>query len=77
MAFPPFNANMALLMGVTMGLVHGVIAATTPIGLAILVIPVASSRSMIPLDFLPFRLFQMIRALPLFLVPLWAPFSTW
>lgn len=33
MALPHLRANIALLIGVTIGLVHGVIAATTPTGL--------------------------------------------
>ena len=70
MAFRPFRANMALHMGVTDGLVVGVMAATTPTGLAIFTVPAAGFRSMIPTDFLPFRLFQMMLALPRFLATL-------
>src|SRR5665648_974127 len=66
MAFQTLSANMILLMVVTIGLVHGVIAATTPIGLATFVIPVSSSLSIIPLDFFPFRLFQIIFVFCLF-----------
>ena len=58
---------MALHMGVTIGLVTGVTAPTTPIGFATNTRLVAASSSMIPRDFLSFRLFQITLALPLFL----------
>ncbi len=45
------SANIALLIGVTIGFVQGVIAATTPTGLATFVIPVSLSISIIPTDF--------------------------
>ena len=69
-AFPHLRANMELLIGVTIGFVQGLIAATTHIGLATLVIPVVSSVSRIPRDFLPRRLFQTIPAFCLFLANL-------
>ena len=57
------TANMAFDIGVTTGFVTGVSAATTPTGLAILVMPVAGSRLMTPTDGLPRRLFQITDAL--------------
>jgi hypothetical protein len=39
--FLPFNANMTLHIGVTIGLVLGVAAATTPLGFAISTMPAA------------------------------------
>ena len=60
MALPHLRANIVLLIGVTIGFVHGVMAATTPTGFAILVIPVVSSVSRMPRDFLPLRLFHTI-----------------
>ena len=66
-ALPVLSANIALHMGVTMGLVTGVTAPTTPIGLATKTMLVSASSPMMPRDFLSFRLFQMTRALPLFL----------
>ena len=56
---------MALHIGVTIGLVTGHTAATTPIGFAIIMRFSSSSSPMMPRDFLPLRLFQMTRALPL------------
>ena len=51
MALPPFRAIMALLTGVADGLVDGVIAPTTPTGLAYSTRPFAGFSSMIPVDF--------------------------
>ena len=51
MALRPLMAIIALLTGVAPGLVEGVIAPTTPIGLANLTMPRLSSRSMLPTDF--------------------------
>ena len=48
MALRPLIANIALLTGVAPGLVEGVIAATTPTGLAYLTMPRAVSSSMMP-----------------------------
>ena len=69
-AFPAFRANIALHMGVTMGLVTGQTAATTPMGLATKIRPASSSSPMMPRDFLPLRLFQITRALPFALATL-------
>src|SRR5213078_949787 len=66
-ALPVFTANMTLHIGVTTGFVTGVTAATTPMGLATNTIFVSASSPMMPRDFLSLRLFQMTRALPLFL----------
>ena len=63
-ALPALSANIALHIGVTMGLVTGHTAATTPIGLATNTRLASASSPMIPRDFLPLRLFQMTRALP-------------
>src|SRR5829696_4585036 len=52
-------------LGVTMGFVTGHTAATTPIGFATIMRFASSSSPMMPRDFLPLRLFQMTRALPL------------
>ncbi len=67
MGLRPLRANMALDMQVTMGLVMGVMAPTTPTGLPTLMTPVPCSRSMMPTDFLSRRDHQMILALFLFL----------
>ena len=56
MAFLVLRAKIIFDIGVTIGLVIGVIPATTPFGLAISINPVFSSISMIPMDFLPLRL---------------------
>ena len=77
MAFLPFTANMALLIGVTVVLVKGVIAATTPMGLATFTIPVFSSLSMMPTLFFPFRLFQMMERKLLRLIMNPAMTATW
>ena len=66
-ALPVLIANIALHIGVTIGLVTGVTAPTTPIGLATNTMFDSRSSPMMPRDFLSLRLFQMIRALPLFL----------
>ena len=65
-ALPVLSANIALHIGVTIGLVTGVTAPTTPMGLATKIRLVSRSSSMMPRDFLSLRLFQMTRALPLF-----------
>src|SRR5665213_636513 len=65
-ALPALSANIALHIGVTVGLVTGVTAPTTPIGLATNTRFVSASSPMMPRDFLSFRLFQMTRALLLF-----------
>ena len=70
MALRPFRANMALHMGVTMGLVVGVMAPTTPMGLATSVRPSSGSWRMIPTLLPPFMSLQITRALPLFLLTL-------
>ena len=66
-AFPHLRANIALLIGVTIGFVQGVTAATTPIGFATLVIPVVISVSRMPLDLFPLREFHIILDFCLFL----------
>ena len=80
-AFPAFRANIALHIGVTMGLVTGQTAATTPMGLATKIRLASSSSPMMPRDFLPLRLFQITRALPLALATLSSyvprPVSLW
>ena len=63
-ALPALSANIALHIGVTMGLVTGHTAPTTPIGLATSTRLASASSPMIPRDGLPLRLFQMTRALP-------------
>src|SRR5690606_36898616 len=50
MALPPLSAIMALLTGVADGFVDGVIAATTPTGLAYLTMPFSGISSMMPVD---------------------------
>ena len=50
MALPPFSAIMALLTGVADGLVEGVMAPTTPTGLAYLTMPFSGISSMMPVD---------------------------
>ena len=45
-------------------MVTGQTAATTPIGFAISTSPASSSSPITPRDFLPLRLFQIVRALP-------------
>ena len=47
-AFLPFKAFRVLWVGVATGFVEGVTAATTPTGLAILVIPNSSSSYITP-----------------------------
>ena len=64
MAFFPFKAAIELPRGVTVGFVQGCTAPTTPTGFAISVIPVASSRLMIPMDFLSRSDHQKMRDLP-------------
>jgi hypothetical protein len=66
-ALPVLSANMPLHIGVTTGFVTGVTEATIPIGFATSVRPVSGSSPMTPRDFLPLRLFQIVRALPYFL----------
>ena len=51
MALPPFSAIIALLTGVADGLVEGVMAPTTPTGLAYLTMPFSGISSMMPVDF--------------------------
>ena len=51
MALRPLMAIIALFTGVAPGLVEGVTAATTPIGLAYLTMPRAASSSMMPTVF--------------------------
>ena len=70
MALRPFSANMALHMGVTMGLVVGVTAPTTPMGLATSTRPFSGSRPMMPTLLPPFISCQMMRALPWFFLTL-------
>jgi len=65
-ALPVFSANMPLHIGVAIGFVTGHTAATTPIGFATNTRLFSSSSPMMPRDFLPFRLFQITRALPFF-----------
>ena len=48
MALPPFSAIMALLTGVADGLVEGVMAPTTPTGLAYCTMPFSGISSMMP-----------------------------
>ena len=48
-ALAPFRVTMMLLMGVADGFVTGVIAPTTPTGLAISVMPLSASRWMTPI----------------------------
>ena len=67
-ALPALSANIALHIGVTIGLVTGVTAPTTPIALATRIMLASAFSAMMPRDFLPLRLFQMVRALPLFLM---------
>src|SRR3954451_7277214 len=62
-ALPALSANIALHIGVTMGLVTGQTAATTPMGFATNTRFASSSSPMMPRDFLPLRLFQITRAL--------------
>ena len=50
MALPPFSAIIALLTGVADGLVDGVMAPTTPTGLAYLTMPFSGISSMMPVD---------------------------
>src|SRR5215212_8199305 len=69
-ALPALRANIALHMGVTIGLVTGHTAATTPMGLATKIRFASSSSPMMPRDFLPLRLFQITRALPFALATL-------
>ena len=57
---------MPLHIGVTIGLVTGVTAATTPIGLATKTRLSSTSSPITPRDFLSFKLFQITRAFPLF-----------
>ena len=57
---------MPLHIGVTIGFVTGVTAATTPIGFATNTRLLSKSSSMTPRDFLSFKLFQITRALLLF-----------
>ena len=64
-ALPVFRANMPLHIGVTTGLVTGVTAPTTPIGFATRIRPTSGFSAMMPRDFLPLRLFQIVRDLPL------------
>ena len=55
MAFCVFRANIIFDIGVTIGLVIGVMPATTPIGLAISIRFVLLSMLSMPIDFLSFR----------------------
>src|SRR5262249_25999758 len=68
MALPALSANTALHMGVTIGLVTGHTAPTTPMGLAMSTRFCSVSSPMMPRDFFPFRLFQITRALLFVLV---------
>ena len=52
-ALPHLNAHMALLVGVAVGLVLGVMQAITPMGLAIVMTLLTGSRSIIPTEGFP------------------------
>ena len=54
-----FSANAPLLMGVTTGLVEGMMEATTPTGFATSIMRRSSIRLMMSQDFLSFRLSQI------------------
>ena len=58
MALPPLIAIIALLTGVAPGLVEGVMAQTTPTGLAYLTMPSFLSSSMMPTDLDPHQIAQ-------------------
>ena len=66
-ALPVLSANMALHIGVTIGLVTGRHGADHAHRLGDKTMLVSASSPMMPRDFLPLRLFQMTRALPFFL----------
>ena len=66
-ALRPFTAIIALLTGVAPGLVDGVIAQTTPTGLAYFTMPRARSSSMMPTDFTRSRSRKVPKVLRCFL----------
>ena len=55
MALRPLSALMILLAGVAAGLVDGVMAATTPTGRAISMIPRSGNSAITPTERAPFR----------------------
>ena len=55
---------MILHIGVTTGFVTGVTAPITPLAFATFIMPVSLFSSIIPTDFLPFKLFQIHFDLP-------------
>ena len=59
-ALPHFRAHMELCMGLMTGLVVAVTQPTTPMGLATFIIPLTSSRSMIPRLFWSFMRHQVL-----------------
>ena len=67
MALPPFSAIMALFTGVADGLVEGVMAATTPTGLAYLTRPFSGISSMTPGGLDPQQVAQRAEGLALVL----------
>ena len=67
-ALRPLTAIIALLTGVADGLVDGVIAATTPTGLAHLTRPLALSSSMMPTVLTRIRSRSVPKVLRVFLV---------
>src|SRR5512139_1380863 len=80
-ALRPLTAIIALLTGVAPGLVEGVIAHTTPTGLAYLTMPRVLSSSMMPTDFTRRRWRSVQKVLRCLLVilsgtlPGWVSFS--
>ena len=68
MALPPLIAIIALLTGVAPGLVDGVMAATTPTGLAYLTMPRFLSSSMIPTVLTRMRSRKVPKVLRVFLM---------
>ena len=70
MAFFPLSANMVFDIGVTIGFVVGVIAATTPTGFKIVIRSVTGSTLTIPIDCLPLRSYHTPFDFPLFLATL-------
>ena len=70
MALPPFSAIMALFTGVADGLVEGVMAPTTPTGLAYLIRPFSGISSMTPVDLTRSRSLSVPKVLRWFLITL-------
>ena len=74
MALPPFTAIMALFTGVADGLVAGVMAATTPTGLAYFTRPRSGISSITPVDFTRRRSRSVPKVLRWFLMTLLSTF---